>query len=213
MCCTDQLNPQPSIRPEDRILWSWLSRRWARWREVQVFVQPETVIAWQRKRFRDHERTPSQAYRCPISRLLPFRRSRPLPGASVRRARGPELHDDQPLRYSAPRCGLRPCRKSSSRPAIRQPSPNPTAMMPRKIVTPVIPMNVAAISYSIGFGSAWALDLRQRSQKKPQRAIPGLEHYYVYAGCERCRRLDSANRNPRRLGYPSTARTREHSAA
>jgi hypothetical protein len=45
---------RPSIRPEDRILWSWLSRRWARWREVLVFVQPETVIAWQRERFRDH---------------------------------------------------------------------------------------------------------------------------------------------------------------
>jgi putative transposase len=45
---------RPSIRPEDRILWSWLSRRWARWREVVVFVQPDTVIAWQRKRFRDH---------------------------------------------------------------------------------------------------------------------------------------------------------------
>ncbi len=43
-----------SIRPADRILWSWLSRRWARWREVLVFVEPETVIAWQRKRFRDH---------------------------------------------------------------------------------------------------------------------------------------------------------------
>jgi hypothetical protein len=42
---------RPSIRPGDRILWSWLSRRWARWREVLVFVQPETVIAWQRKRF------------------------------------------------------------------------------------------------------------------------------------------------------------------
>jgi putative transposase len=44
---------RPSIRPEDRIFWCWLSRRWARWREVLVFVQPETVIAWQRKRFRD----------------------------------------------------------------------------------------------------------------------------------------------------------------
>jgi putative transposase len=45
---------RPSIRPEDRILWSWLSRRWARWREALIFVQPETVLAWQRKRFRDH---------------------------------------------------------------------------------------------------------------------------------------------------------------
>src|SRR5437899_90391 len=45
---------RPRIRPEDRIVWSWLSRRWARWRDVLVFVRPETVIAWQRKRFRDH---------------------------------------------------------------------------------------------------------------------------------------------------------------
>jgi putative transposase len=45
---------RPSIQPGDRILWAWLSRRWARWREVLVFVQPETVVAWQRKRFRDH---------------------------------------------------------------------------------------------------------------------------------------------------------------
>ena len=45
---------RPRIRPEDRIFWSWLSRHWAPWREVLVFVQPGTVIAWQRKRFRDH---------------------------------------------------------------------------------------------------------------------------------------------------------------
>jgi putative transposase len=45
---------RPRIRPEDRILWSWLSRHWAPWREVLVFVQPATVIAWQRKCFRDH---------------------------------------------------------------------------------------------------------------------------------------------------------------
>jgi transposase InsO family protein len=45
---------RPPIHPTDRILWSWLARRWSRWREVLVFVQPATVIAWQRKRFRDH---------------------------------------------------------------------------------------------------------------------------------------------------------------
>jgi putative transposase len=45
---------RPRVRPEDRILWCWLSRHWATWREVLVFVQPATVIAWQRKRFRDH---------------------------------------------------------------------------------------------------------------------------------------------------------------
>jgi len=45
---------RPRIRPEDRIVWCWLSRCWARWREVLVIVQAATVIAWQRKRFRDH---------------------------------------------------------------------------------------------------------------------------------------------------------------
>ncbi len=25
---------RPQIRPADRILWSWLSRHWARWREA-----------------------------------------------------------------------------------------------------------------------------------------------------------------------------------
>ena len=45
---------RPHVQPSDRILWSWLSRGWARWREVLVFVQPATVLAWQRQRFRDH---------------------------------------------------------------------------------------------------------------------------------------------------------------
>jgi transposase InsO family protein len=35
-------------------LWSWLARHWARWRELLVFVQSATVLAWQRARFRDH---------------------------------------------------------------------------------------------------------------------------------------------------------------
>jgi putative transposase len=38
----------------DRLLWAWLSRMWTGWRNVLVFVQPRTVIAWQRRRFRDH---------------------------------------------------------------------------------------------------------------------------------------------------------------
>jgi len=45
---------RPQIGSGDRILWSWLSRRWSGWREALVFVQTGTVIAWQRKRFRDH---------------------------------------------------------------------------------------------------------------------------------------------------------------
>jgi putative transposase len=45
---------RPRVCPTDRIFWSWLSRGWSRWREVVVFVQPATVIAWQRQRFREH---------------------------------------------------------------------------------------------------------------------------------------------------------------
>jgi hypothetical protein len=45
---------RPQMRPSDRILWSWLARRWARWREVLVFVQPAPGLAWQRPRFREH---------------------------------------------------------------------------------------------------------------------------------------------------------------
>ena len=45
---------RPRVRPGDRLFWSWLSRYWARWREALVVVQPATVIAWQRRRFRDH---------------------------------------------------------------------------------------------------------------------------------------------------------------
>ena len=45
---------RPQINSGDRILWSWLLRRWSGWRGALVFVQTGTVIAWQRKRFRDH---------------------------------------------------------------------------------------------------------------------------------------------------------------
>jgi putative transposase len=38
----------------DRLFWAWLSRTWTGWRHALVFVQPSTVIAWQRRRFRDH---------------------------------------------------------------------------------------------------------------------------------------------------------------
>jgi transposase InsO family protein len=47
---------RPRLRPGDRILWSWLSRIWSGWRDTLVIVQPTTVVAWQRRRFRDHWR-------------------------------------------------------------------------------------------------------------------------------------------------------------
>ena len=45
---------RPRIQPGDRIIWCWLSRHWSRWRSALQFVQPLTVIAWQRRRFREH---------------------------------------------------------------------------------------------------------------------------------------------------------------
>ncbi len=45
---------RPPIRPRDRMLWTWLARHWGRWREMLVFVQPATVLAWHRRRIRDN---------------------------------------------------------------------------------------------------------------------------------------------------------------
>ena len=47
---------RPRLRPTDRLFWAWLSRFWSRWQAALAFVQPRTVIAWQRKRFQDHWR-------------------------------------------------------------------------------------------------------------------------------------------------------------
>ena len=51
---------RPRIRPEDRLLWSVMSRLWSGWRAVLFFVQPRTVTTWQKKRFRDYWRVLSQ---------------------------------------------------------------------------------------------------------------------------------------------------------
>ena len=47
---------RPLLRLSDRVFWSWLSRLWSGWHEALAFVQPRTVIVWQRKRFREHWR-------------------------------------------------------------------------------------------------------------------------------------------------------------
>ena len=51
---------RPRIKPADRIFWVLLCRIWRGWRDVLLFVKPSTVIAWQRRRFRDHWRRLSQ---------------------------------------------------------------------------------------------------------------------------------------------------------
>src|SRR6266571_4511778 len=52
--------PRPRLRSSDRVFWAWLSRLWSGWQAALAFVQPRTVLAWQRKRFRDHWRRLSQ---------------------------------------------------------------------------------------------------------------------------------------------------------
>src|SRR5262245_31268985 len=55
-----QTGPRPRLRPTDRLFWVWLSRMWWGWHTALAFVQPRTVITWQRQRFRDHWRRLSQ---------------------------------------------------------------------------------------------------------------------------------------------------------
>lgn len=45
---------RPRTEAGDRFLWSCLSRLWLRWRDALFFVQPTTIVAWQRRRFREH---------------------------------------------------------------------------------------------------------------------------------------------------------------
>jgi putative transposase len=52
--------PQPCLRAMDRLFWVWLSRLGSGWQGALAFVKPCTVIAWQRRRFRDHWRRLSQ---------------------------------------------------------------------------------------------------------------------------------------------------------
>jgi len=45
---------RPKVRRSDRLFWVALSRVWAGWRQALVFVSPNTVLRWQRRRFCEH---------------------------------------------------------------------------------------------------------------------------------------------------------------
>src|SRR5258708_3829542 len=45
---------RPKLQRSDRLLWVWLSRVWAGWRQALVIVSPNTVLRWQRRRFCAH---------------------------------------------------------------------------------------------------------------------------------------------------------------
>src|SRR5512134_251996 len=46
--------PRPKLRTTDRLLWVGLARVWAGWRQSLVIVRPDTVLRWQRRRFRQY---------------------------------------------------------------------------------------------------------------------------------------------------------------
>jgi putative transposase len=52
---------RPQLQPSDRFFWAWLARLWPSWQRALEFVKPRTVIAWQKKRFRDYWRHLSQS--------------------------------------------------------------------------------------------------------------------------------------------------------
>src|SRR5439155_27121039 len=45
---------RPKFRRSDRLFWVWLARVWVGWRQSLVIVTPDTVLRWQRRRFREH---------------------------------------------------------------------------------------------------------------------------------------------------------------
>jgi len=43
---------RPVLTRLDRLFWAELSQVWSSWRDALVFVRPDTVVRWQRERFR-----------------------------------------------------------------------------------------------------------------------------------------------------------------
>jgi len=49
-----QMVTRPKLLSSDRLFWVALSRVWAGWRQALVIVSPNTVLRWQRRRFREY---------------------------------------------------------------------------------------------------------------------------------------------------------------
>ena len=45
--------PRPKLRTMDRLFWVGLARAWTGWRQTLAIVSPDTVLRWQRRRFRE----------------------------------------------------------------------------------------------------------------------------------------------------------------
>src|SRR5947209_16667663 len=49
-----RMAPRPKLRTTDRLLWVALAKVWPGWRQALVIVSPNTVLRWQRRRFREY---------------------------------------------------------------------------------------------------------------------------------------------------------------
>jgi len=61
LCVYQRSVKRPKVKPADRVLWTLLAKAWTGWRDALVFVKPDTVVRWERKRFRAHWRKLSQS--------------------------------------------------------------------------------------------------------------------------------------------------------
>jgi putative transposase len=53
---------RPRLRRTDRLFWIGLARVWAGWKHSLVMVTPDTVLRWQRRRFRNIGRSSLAAH-------------------------------------------------------------------------------------------------------------------------------------------------------
>lgn len=52
---------RPRLGGTDRLFWVGLARIWAGWKQSLVIVTPDTVLRWQRRRFREYWTRPLAA--------------------------------------------------------------------------------------------------------------------------------------------------------
>ena len=58
---------RPVLTRWDRLCWVGMSRPWSGWRDALVLVQPDTVVRWQRERFRKFCRSSARCWRWNVS--------------------------------------------------------------------------------------------------------------------------------------------------
>jgi putative transposase len=68
---------RPVLTASDRLFWCALAKLWSGWRGALMFVQPETVVRWQRERFR--------RFWARLSKPKGIKRGRPCIPAETRR--------------------------------------------------------------------------------------------------------------------------------